>query len=134
MMTIAICAYGPISERVVLRWRNGLYLPEAREGWFEEMVAEASVDNLFLDLLRRFTKQGRNVSPNRSATYAPTVFADQTEAKQAKPKVKAPAFEAAMERLLAASKVKVVEEGPQSRKRQRLAETGPVEGFKTSDV
>jgi RecA-family ATPase len=114
--------YGPISENIVLRWRNGVYVPEPREGTLEQLAAEAKTDNLFLDLLRRFTKQQRNVSPSRSPTYAPTIFAGQREAKEAK--IKAKAFTDAMERLLAANKIKIVKEGPPSRQRERIAEAG----------
>jgi hypothetical protein len=35
--------YGPISESIVLRWRNGLYLPEPRAGSLEQIAADAKV-------------------------------------------------------------------------------------------
>jgi RecA-family ATPase len=114
--------YGPVSESIVLRWRDGVYVPEPRVGSFEQMAEDAKIDNLFLDLLRRLAEQGRNVSPSRSPTYAPSVFASQKEAKEAKIKVKA--FTEAMERLLAAEKILVVKEGPPSRQRERIAEAG----------
>jgi RecA-family ATPase len=114
--------YGKVSENIVLRWRDGVYVPEPREGTLEQVAADAQVDNLFLDLLRRFASQKRNVSPSRSPTYAPSVFADQKEAKQAKVKTKA--FAEAMERLLAAKKIEIIKEGPPSRQRERIAEAG----------
>ena len=111
---------GPISENILLRWRNGVYVPEPLTGSFEKMAADAKVDNLFLELLRRFTRQERNVSPSRSPTYAPTQFANAPEAKAAK--VKAKAFAEAMERLLAANKIKIIREGSPARYRDRIAE------------
>jgi RecA-family ATPase len=124
--------YGPPGETVTLQWRDGLFVPTGSTNEFEQSIANAAADNLFLDLLRRFTKQQRNVSPSRSSTYAPTVFADQSEAKKAK--IRAPAFAAAMERLLADDKIKAISEGPESRKRQRIVEAGFVAEIKTSIV
>jgi RecA-family ATPase len=114
--------YGKVSENIVLRWRDGVYVPEPREGTLEQLATEAKIDNLFLDLLHRFAEQKRNVSPSRSPTHAPSVFADQKEAKEAK--IKAKAFAEAMERLLAANKIRIIKEGPPSRQRERLAEAG----------
>jgi RecA-family ATPase len=121
--------YGPIGETLVLRWQRGLFLPEPRADTIEEAAANSKIDNLFLDLLRRFTKQGRNVSPSRSPTYAPTQFEQQPEAKAAK--VKSRAFAQAMERLLLANKIKVVNEGSPSRRRDRLVESSFEETVRT---
>ena len=115
--------YGPLAEKILLRWENGVFVHEFGASSAEEALTDAKADNLFLDLLRRFAKQGRNVSPSRSPTFAPTVFADQPEAKAAK--VKAKALAAAMERLLAANKIKILSDGPPSRRRERVVEVGP---------
>jgi hypothetical protein len=63
--------YGPLSEKIFLRWRAGVYVPEPRAGSFEQMAEDAKVENLFLDLLHRFTKQGRNVTDKKGTSYAP---------------------------------------------------------------
>jgi RecA-family ATPase len=112
--------YGPISEKIVLRWRNGVFVPEPRLGSLEQMAAERMVDELFVDLLRRFTKQGRNVSDKRSPTYAPAVFAGEPEAKERK--IYKDAFVGAMTRLFAANKITVAKEGSASRIRTRIVE------------
>jgi hypothetical protein len=70
------------------------------------------VDNREYEVLR--------CSPSRSPTYAPTQFANAPEAKAAK--VKAKAFAEAMERLLAANKIKIIREGSPARYRDRIAE------------
>ena len=64
--------YGPKGEPMKLIWRNGLFVPES----VAEVVAKASnAEVAFLELLDAYTREGRNVSPNPSAFYAPTVFA-----------------------------------------------------------
>jgi RecA-family ATPase len=49
--------YGPEEETILLRWRNGVYVPEPRPGSLERLAADTKVENLFLDLLQRFIKQ-----------------------------------------------------------------------------
>lgn len=106
--------YGPISENILLRWRNGVYQPEPRPGSLEQLAAEAKIDQIFSDLLPRFTKRGLNVSAKPNApTYAPAEFAKEKEAKEAK--LTRADFEAAMRRLLSAGKIKVENYGPPSR-------------------
>jgi RecA-family ATPase len=73
--------YGPVSENSLLNWHAGVYIVKPGEGSFEQLMAEAEVENLFMKLLRRTTEQGRNVSDKPSPSYAPTVFADEPEAK-----------------------------------------------------
>jgi RecA-family ATPase len=112
--------YGPVGENVLLRWRNGVYVPEPRAGSLEQLAADAKIDNLFLDLLRRFTKQGRNVTDRKSVSYAPAVFEGEPEAK--KEKVSRKQFAEAMTRLFAADKIQAVTEGPKSHPRTRIVE------------
>jgi RecA-family ATPase len=111
--------YGPASETIVLRWRNGVYVPEPRAGSLEQLAAEAKIDNLFLDLLRRSTKQGRNVSDKAGTSYSPAIFAQEAEAKKAKVSKKQMAE--AMTRLFAAGRIRVLTEGSPTHRRSRLA-------------
>ena len=112
--------FGPLGRRIQLRWSNGLWLPPANPSEDAKAAAAAQMDDLFLELLRRFTAQDRNVSPSRSPTYAPSEFAKQPEAKKAKASAKA--LTDAMERLFAMNKLKVVTEGPPSRQRTKIIE------------
>ena len=118
--------YGPVTETILLRWQKGVYVAEPGQGTFEQLAREAEVNQLFLTLLRRFTKQRRNVSDKTSPSYAPSVFAAEPEAKKSKPKVTADALADAMRRLFAAGKIEVVSEGPPSRIRTRIIESAPV--------
>ena len=112
--------YGPVTETILLRWKNGVYVAEPGQGTFEQLAREAETNQLFLTLLRRFTAQGRNVSDKQSPTFAPTEFAAEPEAKKAK--VGSKALADAMRRLFATGKIRIVSEGPPSRIRTRIAE------------
>jgi RecA-family ATPase len=112
--------YGPLGETVVLRYRNGLFLPEAGVPGLDKFAREAKADDIFLTLLKRLASEGRNVGdkPN-SPTYAPAAFAKENESKQAQ--LRKPDFEAAMRRLFVAGKIHVEAYGRPSRPYSRLA-------------
>ena len=70
-------------------------------------------------LLRRFSKQGRNVSDKTGTSYAPALFAKEAEAKAAK--VRKDALAAAMGRLFTANKLHMEPYGYPSRATFRIA-------------
>ena len=113
--------YGPVGESLSLRWKDGLFLPVASVGSLEKLAAEQAADTLFLSLLARFTRQGRNVSDKITSNgYAPSCFASDPEAKAAH--VSKRAFANAMARLFAAEKIYVETYGRPSRPYSRLVE------------
>src|SRR6185436_8286884 len=69
--------YGPLAESVVLRFRNGLFLPEAGQSTLEKLARDQKVDETFLDVLGKLIKQNRPVSPSpyAASSYAPKVIA-----------------------------------------------------------
>jgi RecA-family ATPase len=96
--------FGPMSASIVLRYRNGLFLPEASISGLDKIAREAKADEIFLELLQRITKEGRNVGDKRnSPNYAPTMFAKEPEAKGIK--MRKSDFEAAMLRLFKDNKI-----------------------------
>jgi RecA-family ATPase len=107
--------YGPLGQIIKLKWSGGLWLPIS-----EQAAQQFDVEDLFLQLLRRFAEQGRNVSDKRSPSYAPSLFADEPEAKAAKASKKALAE--AMVRLFAANKIAVLKEGRPSHQTYRIVE------------
>ncbi|MGY8660943.1 AAA family ATPase [Bradyrhizobium sp. UFLA05-109] len=112
--------YGPRGETLVLRYQRGLFLPEGGASSLDKLAQEAKADHLFLDLLRRFAGQGRNVSSTQtSPTYAPTAFSKEAEARNLG--LRKPDLEAAMSRLFAADKLHVETYGRPSRPYSRLA-------------
>lgn len=109
--------YGPLGEKIVLRYQHGLFLPEHGMTTIEKAADEAEAEHDFLEKLRAFTRQGRNVSasPN-SPTYGPTVFAKAPGGRRKS------SYEAAMSRLFTGHKIKVENYGRPSRPYTRLVE------------
>jgi RecA-family ATPase len=115
--------YGPLGETVVVRYQRGLFLPEASISGLDKIAREAKADEVFLDLLKRFSGEGRNVSDKPTApTYAPAAFAKETEAK--KVHMRKPDLEEAMRRLFASSKIHIETYGRPSRPYSRLTVRG----------
>lgn len=74
--------YGPLGETIMLRWKEGLFLPAEAMGSLDKMAVEQKTDQTFLDLLDRFNRQGRNLSEKPNApSYAPTLFSKDPQAK-----------------------------------------------------
>ena len=75
--------YGPRGDNIVLRYQRGLFLPEGGVSSLDRAVRNAKAEEVFLDLLNRFSVQNRNVSDKPTAnTYAPTMFAKEDAAKK----------------------------------------------------
>lgn len=110
--------YGPLGDSIPLRYKNGVFIPEPRGGSLDPQVAEQRAEQVFLDLLDRFARDGRAVTDKVCSTYAPTVFADEQEAKARN--ITKDMLKSAMLRLFASSKIKIVTDGPPSRPRTRL--------------
>jgi RecA-family ATPase len=96
--------YGPISEKIVLRYQNGMFLPEPGVS-FDRAEREAQADDVFLALLRRFISEGRKVCHKAQANnYAVTAFAKEPEALAIR--LSRDELASAMRRLFAAGKLK----------------------------
>jgi RecA-family ATPase len=118
--------YGPLGEKIVVRYQNGLFLPEAGLSDIDKAARQAKAEDIFLTLLRRFSAEGRNVSHKRnSGNYGPTRFAEETEAKDNElPKQE---LEAAMRRLFERRSIHVESYGCSDRRTERLAVGPPPE-------
>jgi RecA-family ATPase len=108
--------YGPRGEVVRLRWNNWVFVPDSGGLSFERMAAEGKVDDLFLFLLDKLNAQGQVVSPSFGRNYAPVLFLQQPAINGCTKE----AFARAMQRLLDAGRIRIENEGPSSRARQRL--------------
>jgi RecA-family ATPase len=75
--------YGSLADRVVLKYRDGMFLPVPGMASLDKLAHQTKAQQVFLDLLVRFTREGRNVSANPGRGYAPSAFAGETEAKAA---------------------------------------------------
>ena len=111
--------YGPTGETIVLRYQNGLFLPLPGMASLDKAAQEAKADQIFLDLLARFTTENRNVSDKKGPSYAPAFFAKEEEAKRGG--LTGKALEAAMRRLFKAVKIWNEQYGKPSRPHYRIA-------------
>jgi RecA-family ATPase len=110
--------YGPISDAITLRYQNGLFLPLPGTS-FAQAVRESQADEVFLDLLQRFSKQNRFVSDKTSANYAPALFAKEDTAKAAG--LSSQILASAMRRLFASGRIWNEPCGKPSRPQYRIA-------------
>jgi RecA-family ATPase len=111
--------YGPTGETIVVRYQNGLFVPLPGMASLDKAAQEAKADQIFLDLLARFTTENRNVSHKKGPTYAPSVFAREEEAKRGG--ITGKALEAARRRLFKAGKIWNEPYGKPSRPHHRIA-------------
>jgi hypothetical protein len=120
--------YGPVAERILLRWERGVFVPEGAISSLEKLAAEQRVDERFLQLLAQFTQQGRNLSDKQKANLFAPIFA-QEKGLDGK-RISRAAFEDAMNRLIAANKIRVEDSGPPSKGWSRLAAVRRRETFR----
>jgi RecA-family ATPase len=113
--------YGPVAERILLRWERGVFIAEGGQTSFERIARDRDDEQRFLDLLAKYDGQGRKMSHKVAANdYAPRVFAAEKNGISLK------RFEQAMERLFEAKKIHAQSYGPPSKQRSRLV-LGPLE-------
>lgn len=112
--------YGPRGDNIVLRYQRGLFLPEGGISSLDRAVRNAKAEDVFVDLLNRFSVQNRNVSDKPTAnTYAPTMFAKEDAAK--KQGLRKADLEHAMRSLFNADRIFVDQYGKPSKHLYRLA-------------
>jgi RecA-family ATPase len=110
--------YGPTAETILLRYQRGLFLPEGGMSSLDKVAREQKADEIFLALLARYSREGRNVCDKRTANnYAPAEFCKENEAKG----LRKDNLEAAMRRLFATGKIRLEPYGRPSRPSYRLA-------------
>ncbi|NOD46390.1 AAA family ATPase [Ruegeria sp. HKCCD5849] len=106
--------YAAANDDVNLRWSAGCFdaLPKTAENVDAAMLQ--IWQSKFMDLLRRHVEKGRNVSPNRSNSFAPKVFAEHPDADG----VTKVQFNKSMESLLDMNVIGVEDIGPKSKRSQ----------------
>jgi hypothetical protein len=81
-------------------------------------------ETVFLELLKRFTKEGRTVGDKNGHSYAPAQFAKEPEAKDAG--LRKEALADAMRRLFAAKKIHIEQYGRPSNPHHRIVAGAPI--------
>jgi hypothetical protein len=94
-----------------LQWKDGLFVPVSDATGFDKLAADRQADEAFIKLLKRFNADNRNASEKSGTSYAPTLFAEQPDAEG----ITVKQFKAAMDRLLAAKRIRIVDNGTKSR-------------------
>lgn len=121
--------YGRVGGQIGLRWTEGVFVPDEAAVGASGPQGNAKAQAEFLAALERFTLQGRVVSSNPGANYAPSLFAAAGGAGFTKA-----AFKAAMDGLFAIGAIRLVEEGRAGKRRTKLVAVSPEErGFPPED-
>jgi hypothetical protein len=108
---------GKIVDKIKLRWNGLTFSTAATSGTSPQRVAaEREVEELFVRLLDKRNAQRRPVHAKSAKGSAPSEFENDPDAGG----VKAEGFRAAMERLLTAGRIVVVETGSVTRRRSHL--------------
>ncbi|WP_297780038.1 AAA family ATPase [uncultured Roseovarius sp.] len=108
--------YSRTGGEISLRWQGGVFVAQAPETGLDRMAATAKAERVFLKLLKQAQDQGRKVNHAGGQTHAPKVFATNPQAEG----ITKRNFGQAMEKLLAAGKIRIAEYGPPSKRRQFL--------------
>ncbi|MGB3864517.1 MAG: AAA family ATPase [Xanthobacteraceae bacterium] len=111
--------YGPAGEVIQLRWQHGVFVAADGAPAPEKIAAQSVVDETFLRILDKRIAQGRPARPWSGRGYAPAEFAKDPEAGG----IRRQAFEAAMNRLLDAGCISIIETGPPSARRAHIERT-----------
>jgi RecA-family ATPase len=107
--------YGPIGESIVLRYQNGLFLPEGGLSSLDKVARQVEAENTFLEFVKRMTEQNQDLGPNRTASnYGPVVIARQVKG------FRKAEFETAMQRLIDTNRIHIRLEGPPTKQRKYL--------------
>jgi RecA-family ATPase len=109
---------GRKGEKVNLRWDGLTFVPEGLGGAasHHKAAAERDIDEMFLRLLDKRNAQGRKVHANNARGNAASEFVLDPEADG----LTTTAFRSAMERLFSTGRIKRVETGPASRRREHI--------------
>jgi RecA-family ATPase len=112
--------YGPISEDMVLEYRNGLFVPVTGTT-VDQAERNQRAEDVYLSVLQKLTSQNQDLGTSKhSSNYAPAKIVSHPSASSFRKQD----MEAAQQRLLDANKIHIVEAGPPSARR-KLVVPGP---------
>lgn len=109
--------YGATGGEIGMRWEAGRFVP-TEVGEADNWSSRAQrAERVFLFLVDWHERKNKPVSPLKCSTYAPAVFARHPQSEG----IRSREFESAMSVLLEQDRIAIVEEGPPSRRRRRIA-------------
>ncbi|WP_458790949.1 AAA family ATPase [Yoonia sp. MH D7] len=99
--------YGRLGASNELFWDDGVFTAKAAETAMDRKATTAKAERVFMDLLRLFTEQGRNLNASAGANYAPSQFAAHPKGEG----ITKPMFKTAMNKLFDDGKIVNEENG-----------------------
>jgi RecA-family ATPase len=108
---------GPTGEKVILEWRNGLFLPPSTITTVERAAREQAVDTAFMTALRRLLGQNQDISPGKTSTSS---IAKATKGASERKGIRDDELFEAQQRLLDIGQIAIEPYGPASRGAKRL--------------
>ena len=119
ILTVKKVQYAQPGTVFRLRRKTGFFAYEGKDGGspYDRAAFASKAETAFLTLLHAFEEQGRRVSPNAGANYAPSVFEKEPDADG----VTKAALGRAMSKLLKDNRIHVEQVGPPSRQLTKLA-------------
>jgi RecA-family ATPase len=112
--------YGPPGKNIVVRYQDGLFLPERGMSNLDKAARESRVEEVFLSGLSQIIRQGRDAMAGKtSSEFGPSLIADLPDAK--KERITKRELTAVMDKLLAADKIHIGKtSGPPSKAKKCL--------------
>jgi RecA-family ATPase len=110
--------YGRTGDEWFMRWQGGVFVPEEADTGFGASAASMKARRVFLDMLRKYTDEGRNVNANGGPYYAPTIFSKDKRSER----VSRSAMVEAMNDLFAAGRITQEEYGRSGKRATRIIE------------
>lgn len=109
--------YGKIGDEMQIEWCEGAFVlhDPSRPGIADAML-NTRTDKVFVEALSKMCRLGLRCGPTKGVSYAPKLMQRQPDAKG----IRLSELEKSMHRLLDAGTIKIVNEGPPSKSRQRL--------------
>jgi RecA-family ATPase len=108
--------YGPISEEIVVEYRNGLFLPVTGTT-VDQAERYERAEETYLKVLQKLIDQNQDLSASKNSNnYVPTMISEHPEGGSFSKKE----MEEAQQRLLDANKIHIADVGPDSRKRKKI--------------
>jgi RecA-family ATPase len=116
ILTVKKSNYAKSGASIQMRYDHGVFVPEEAASPVAGPGLLRRAEEVFLDLLAQFEREGRTVSPTPSTNWAPKIFAEHPGGRG----VGKAGFRTAMDTLLSDGSVLVETFGPPSRQRQKL--------------
>jgi RecA-family ATPase len=129
ILTTKKANYGKTGGEIRMRWSDGVFALDDGKPSLVAGLVNKRAEKVYVDLLSKLNRQGQKLSPNPSQTFAPKIMAAHADADGCSKRQ----LTEAQQRLLDADTIRIVEEGPPSRRYRRLLLTSEIAGGEPSN-